>query len=120
MADKLRVALLSGGRSGEREVSLKGGEEVYKALDQGKYEVTRYDPATDLEKIAADAAGIDMAFILLHGPFGEDGTMQGFLDMLGIPYQGAGVLGSAMAMDKNIAKIMYRQAGLTVPDWVMA
>lgn len=120
MADKLRVALLSGGRSGEREVSLKGGEEVFKALDQSKYEITRYDPATDLEKIAADAAEIDMAFILLHGPFGEDGTMQGFLDMLGIPYQGAGVLGSAMAMDKNIAKVMYRQAGLTVPDWVMA
>ncbi len=120
MADKLRVALLSGGRSGEREVSLKGGEEVFKALDQSKYDVTRYDPATDLEKVAADAAKIDMAFILLHGPFGEDGTMQGFLDMLGIPYQGAGVLGSAMAMDKNIAKVMYRQAGLTVPDWVMA
>lgn len=120
MAEKLRVALLSGGRSGEREVSLKGGEEVFKALDQDRYEIRRYDPATDLGRLAADAADIDMAFILLHGPFGEDGTMQGFLDMLGIPYQGAGVLGSAMAMDKNIAKIMYRQAGLQVPDWVMA
>jgi D-alanine-D-alanine ligase len=61
-----------------------------------------------------------VAFILLHGPFGEDGTMQGFLDMLDIPYQGAGVLGSAMAMNKNIAKIMYQQAGMQVPAWCMA
>jgi D-alanine-D-alanine ligase len=120
MAGKLRLALLSGGRSGEREVSLKGGEEVYKALNKDKYEIRRYDPATDLARLAADAEEIDMAFILLHGPFGEDGTMQGFLDLIGIPYQGAGVLGSAMAMDKNIAKIMYRQVGLNVPDWVMA
>jgi len=120
MEKKLCVALLAGGRSGEREVSLKGGEEVYKVLDQNKYEVRRYDPATDLVRLAADSAEIDVAFILLHGPFGEDGTMQGFLDMLGIPYQGAGVLGSAMAMDKNIAKIMYRQAGLLVPEWRMA
>lgn len=120
MAGKLRVALLAGGRSGEREVSLKGGEEVYKALDKDKYEIRRYDPAEDLEKLAAEAGQIDVAFILLHGPFGEDGTMQGFLDMLGIPYQGAGVLGSAMAMDKNIAKIMYRQAGMQVPAWCMA
>ncbi|MCA1765517.1 MAG: D-alanine--D-alanine ligase [Desulfobulbaceae bacterium] len=120
MTKKLCVALLAGGRSGEREVSLKGGEEVFRALDQNKYEVRRYDPATDLVRLAADSAEIDVAFILLHGPFGEDGTMQGFLDMLGIPYQGSGVLGSALAMDKNIAKIMYRQAGLQVPDWVMA
>jgi D-alanine-D-alanine ligase len=61
-----------------------------------------------------------MAFILLHGPLGEDGTMQGFLDLLGIPYQGAGVLGSALAMDKNLAKILYQQAGLTVAAWEMA
>ncbi|MFO7605807.1 MAG: D-alanine--D-alanine ligase [Desulfurivibrionaceae bacterium] len=119
MTKKLCVALLAGGRSGEREVSLKGGEEVFRALDQNKYEVRRYDPATDLVRLAADSAEIDVAFILLHGPFGEDGTMQGFLDMLGIPYQGSGVLGSALAMDKNIAKIMYRQAGLQVPEWRM-
>lgn len=120
MAEKLCVALLAGGRSGERAVSLKGGEEVYRALDQNKYEIRRYDPATDLARLVAEADEIDVAFILLHGPFGEDGTMQGFLDLLGIPYQGSGVLGSAMAMDKNIAKIMCRQAGLRVPDWRMA
>lgn len=120
MARKICVALLAGGRSGERAVSLKGGEEVYRALDQNKYEIRRYDPVSDLGRLAAEAAAIDVAFILLHGPFGEDGTMQGFLDMLGIPYQGSGVLGSAMAMDKNIAKIMYRQAGMQVPEWRMA
>jgi len=120
MQNKIRVALLAGGRSGEREVSLAGAMEVAKALDSSKYEVHRYDPATDLPKLAAEAGGIDVAFILLHGPFGEDGTVQGFLDLLGIPYQGSGVLGSAMAMDKNIAKILYRNAGLPVAAWAMA
>ncbi|MBU0674273.1 MAG: D-alanine--D-alanine ligase [Proteobacteria bacterium] len=119
MTDKICVALLAGGRSGEREVSLKGATEVAKALDPEKYRVLRYDPATDLGLLASTAHEIDVAFILLHGLLGEDGTMQGFLDQLGIPYQGSGVLGSAMAMDKNVAKIIYRHAGLPVPEWVM-
>jgi D-alanine-D-alanine ligase len=117
---KLRLALLAGGKSGEREVSLKGAAEVAKALDPARYEVKRYDPATDLAKLAAEADNLDVAFILLHGPFGEDGTVQGFLDLLGLPYQGSGVLGSAIAMDKNLAKILYRNVGLKVPEWVMA
>lgn len=117
---KLRLALLAGGKSGEREVSLKGAAEVAKALDPQKYEVKRYDPATDLAKLAADADSLDVAFILLHGPFGEDGTVQGLLDLLSIPYQGSGVLGSAVAMDKNLAKILYRNAGLKIPQWYMA
>ena len=120
MKKKLRLALLAGGKSGEREVSLKGAEEVAKALDPAKYEVRRYDPATDLAKLAAEAETLDAAFILLHGPFGEDGTVQGFLDLLGLPYQGSGVLGSAIAMDKNLSKILYRNAGLKVPEWYMA
>ncbi|HSR36664.1 MAG TPA: D-alanine--D-alanine ligase [Desulfurivibrionaceae bacterium] len=120
MQNKIRVALLAGGKSGEREVSLAGAKEAAKALDPQKYDVRRYDPATDLPKLAAEASEIDVAFILLHGPFGEDGTVQGFLDLLGIPYQGSGVLGSAMAMDKNIAKILYRNAGLPVAAWAMA
>jgi len=117
MGARLKVALLAGGKSGEREVSLKGAEGVQQALDRNRYEVRRYDPAFDLAKLAAQADEIDVAFILLHGRFGEDGTVQGFLDLLGIPYQGAGVLGSALAMDKHLAKVMYRQAGLPVPDW---
>ncbi|MFZ5759551.1 MAG: D-alanine--D-alanine ligase family protein [Thermodesulfobacteriota bacterium] len=120
MEKKLRIALLAGGKSGEREVSLAGAKGVMAALDTRKYLVTQYDPAIDLGRLAADAAQLDAAFILLHGPLGEDGSMQGFLDLLGLPYQGSGVLGSALAMDKNIAKILYRQAGLRVAEWRMA
>jgi D-alanine-D-alanine ligase len=118
-ARKLRIALLAGGKSGEREVSLKGAAEVIKALARDKYEVQQYDPATDLARLAADSVKLDAAFILLHGLYGEDGTMQGFLDLLGVPYQGSGVLGSAIAMDKNLSKILYQNNGLTVPDWIM-
>ncbi|MFH1217826.1 MAG: D-alanine--D-alanine ligase [Pseudomonadota bacterium] len=120
MAKKLRIALLAGGKSGERDVSLAGAKGVMAALDKEKYSVVQYDPATDLARLAADAVELDAAFILLHGPLGEDGSMQGFLDLLGLPYQGSGVLGSALAMDKNLAKILYRQAGLRVASWRMA
>lgn len=117
---RLRLALIAGGLSGEREVSLKGALGVEQALDPGKYEVIRFDPATDLPELAARADSLDVAFILLHGLYGEDGTMQGFLDLLRIPYQGSGVLGSALAMDKNLAKMLYRSAGLPVAQWEMA
>lgn len=116
---KIRLALIAGGTSDEREVSLRGAAGVAQALDPDRYEVVRYDPATDLARIANDAATIDVAFLLLHGVNGEDGTIQGFLDLLGIPYQGAGVLGSALAMDKNLAKTMYRLNGLPVAPWIM-
>lgn len=116
---KKRLALIAGGTSDEREVSLRGAAGVEKALDPEKYEVVRYDPATDLARIAAEAGSIDVAFLLLHGVHGEDGTIQGFLDLLGIPYQGAGVLGSALAMDKHLAKTMYKLSGLPVAPWVM-
>ncbi|XOF33887.1 MAG: D-alanine--D-alanine ligase [Candidatus Electrothrix sp. YB6] len=118
--NKIRLALIAGGTSGEREVSLKGAAEVEQALSKEKYEVQRYDPATDLARLAADADQLDAAFILLHGIHGEDGTVQGMLELLGIPYQGAGVLGSALAMDKNLAKTMYRLHGLPIAGWEMA
>ena len=117
---KLRLALIAGGVSGEREVSLNGAVEVQRALDPEKYDVVRYDPATDLPRLASEADEIDVAFILLHGIHGEDGTVQGFLELLNIPYQGAGVLGSAIAMDKNLAKTLYRLHGLRVAEWEMA
>ncbi len=117
---RLTVALLAGGRSAEREVSLKSGQQVYDALDKGRYEVRRYDPRDDLPDLARDAGQIDVALIILHGRFGEDGTMQGFLDSLGIPYQGSGVLGSALAMNKIIAKGIYEQAGLPVAPYTVA
>ncbi|MEE4243642.1 MAG: D-alanine--D-alanine ligase [Desulfopila sp.] len=114
---RINLALLAGGKSGEREVSLMGAAGVEKALDPGKFTVTRYDPLTDLAKIAADAEAIDFAFILLHGLYGEDGTVQGLLDLLDIPYQGSGVTGSALAMDKNLAKVLYKLHGLPVAEW---
>ena len=117
---KIRLALIAGGKSGEREVSLAGAQGVIQALDASRYDIRTYDPATELAAIIRDASTIDVAFILLHGLLGEDGTVQGFLDLLDIPYQGSGVLGSAMAMDKNLAKTMYRLNGLPVAAWRMA
>jgi D-alanine-D-alanine ligase len=114
---KLNVALLSGGISSEREVSLKSGNQVYEALDKTRYHVTRFDPATDLGKLVADASEINVALIVLHGPYGEDGTVQGLFDLLRIPYQGSGVLGSALAMDKWTSKRLYMEAGLSVPPF---
>ncbi len=116
-ASRLRVALLAGGISSERDISIKSGNQVYDALDKGKYDIARYDPATDLGKLVADASRIDVAFIVLHGPYGEDGTVQGLLDLLHIPYQGSGVLGSALAMDKWSSKRLYKEAGLPVPPF---
>lgn len=120
MKKKLTIALLSGGVSSEREVSLNSGSQVYEALDKAKYDILRYDPKTDLPRLVGDAARIDAALIILHGAFGEDGTVQGLLDLLGIPYQGSGVLGSAAAMNKLAAKRLYEQAGLPIPGYAVA
>jgi D-alanine-D-alanine ligase len=119
MVKKLTVALLMGGVSSEREVSLKSGNQVYEALDKEKYYVVRYDPKEDLQKLIADAHKIDVALIILHGRYGEDGTVQGLLELLGIPYQGSGVLGSAMAMNKLAAKKLYEQADILVPPYLV-
>ena len=117
--EKLTLALLSGGISSEREVSLNSGEQVYEALDKDKYDIRRYDPKTDLSRLIQEASQIDAALIILHGPFGEDGTVQGLLDLLNIPYQGSGVLGSALAMNKAATKQIYEKAGITVPPYVI-
>lgn len=116
---KLHVAVLLGGTSSEREVSLKSGRAVANNLDPKAYRVTVYDPAVDLPKIVQNADQIDVALIMLHGGAGEDGSMQGFLEMLGIPYQSAGVLGCALAMDKPKAKTVFKAAGLPVADDVL-
>ncbi len=115
----LRIALLSGGWSGEREISLKSGDAVYLALNKQKYDVTRYDPRNDLGALMRDRESIDIAFILLHGKFGEDGCIQGFLNLMGIPFVGSGVLPSALALNKRVAKQLYRSNGLNVVDDVI-
>lgn len=117
---KLTVALLSGGISSEREVSLNSGKQVFEALDKEKYEVIRYDPKTDIERLVTDASKIDVALIILHGLYGEDGTVQGLLDLLNIPYQGSGVLGSAISMNKVISKQLYQKHGIKIPGYKIA
>ncbi len=112
---KLRVALIAGGWSREREISLKSGESVYNALDKGKYEVKRYDPSKDLLTLIQDSNDIDIVLLFLHGKRGEDGSIQGLLDLLGLPYVGSGVLASALAINKAISKELFRSAGLKVP-----
>ena len=119
MKNKIRVAVLAGGWSGEREVSLNSGKAVYAALNRERYDVTIYDPRDDLEVLTKRRAEIDLAFILLHGKFGEDGRVQGMLDILQIPFVGSGVLSSAMAMNKRIAKDVCRGVGLRVAEEVI-
>jgi D-alanine-D-alanine ligase len=116
---KMTLALLSGGVSSEREVSLNSGDQVYEALDKEKYNILRYDPKTDLIRLVEDAPNIDVALIILHGPYGEDGTIQGLLELLDIPYQGSGVLGSSVAMNKLASKYLYEKAGLPIPPYIV-
>jgi len=116
---RLRVALIAGGISGEREISMKSGDAVEKALDPKKYEAKRYDPRDDLGLLLKNSGNTDLALILLHGRYGEDGSMQGLLDLLGISYVGSGILGSALAMNKRIAKSVFRTEGLLVADDVL-
>lgn len=105
-----------GGTSTERPVSLKSGEAVARALDPAKYHVVTYDPPCDLLRLVDDADSLDAALIMLHGRGGEDGSVQGLLDLLGVPYQCSGVLGCALAMNKVMAKERFRQFGLPVAD----
>jgi len=111
---KINLALLAGGWYGEREVSIKSGETVYRALDKGKYDVTLYDPRDSIEALINTGNSIDLAFILLHGRLGEDGSIQGLLEILGIPFVGSGVLTSAIAFNKKIAKEIFKCDGLNV------
>ena len=144
MSKKISVALIFGGRSAEHEVSLISALAVYKNLDASKFKVRSIyitkdghwkiiaAPTTDLESLSGGQAfsflpwgarGLaahvqaDIYFPVLHGPYGEDGTIQGILEMAGVPYVGAGILGSALGMDKAAAKSLLREAGLPVVPW---
>lgn len=109
-----RVVVFMGGISSEREVSLMSGQGVASALEEKGYEVTTFDPASDSVEML-EAGKFDAAFIALHGKLGEDGSVQGLLNCLGIPYTGPGVEASAVAMDKNLTKLVWRAAGIPVP-----
>lgn len=113
-----RVVLLMGGISSEREVSLMSGEGVYNALVEKGVDVTKFDPKTDrLETLEKGA--FDRAFIALHGRLGEDGTIQGVLNYLNVPYTGPGVTASAMAIDKDLTKRVWKSVGIPVPQGVV-
>jgi D-alanine-D-alanine ligase len=111
-----KVAVLFGGRSAEREVSLNSGSRVLAALQGQGVDAHAFDPA---ERKLDDLAGFDRAFIALHGRYGEDGTIQGALELMGIPYTGSGVMASALGMDKWRTKLIWQAAGLPVPAYAM-
>ena len=109
------VAVLMGGFSSERPVSLSSGNACADALDAQGYRVTRVDVTRDVGSVLAQLRP-DVAFNALHGPFGEDGTIQGILEYLGIPYTHSGVLASALAMNKEKAKRIAKAAGIPVAE----
>jgi D-alanine-D-alanine ligase len=109
------VAVLMGGLSSERSVSLRSGEACAKALEQEGFRVTRVDVGRDVAEVLARLKP-DVAFNALHGPAGEDGTIQGVLEILRIPYTHSGVLASALAMNKDKAKVVLAAAGVPVPQ----
>jgi D-alanine-D-alanine ligase len=114
-----RVVVLMGGRSAEREVSLNTGTQVAGALADAGFEVVTVDTGQPGFIDALRDAGADVAFICLHGRFGEDGTVQGLLELLDLPYVGSGVLASALAMNKVVSKRVFAMAGLPIIDDVM-
>lgn len=139
--DRLRVAVLTGGTSAEREVCLMSGRKVFAALDSDRFQASLIDlatitraragelarilftPAEEGEEAAAEPSAPDVrpdvVFIALHGGAGEDGSVQAMLDLLDIPYTGSGVLASAMALHKPIAKKLFEREGIPTPRWTM-
>ena len=113
--EDLRVALLAGGASDEREISLASGRGAGNALREAGFSVTELDPAEKKDLQNLIAGNYDVAFLCMHGKMGEDGTLQGFLEMIGLPYIGSGVWSSALAMDKAKSKLFYENAGIQTP-----
>lgn len=111
-----KVAVLLGGRSAEREISLRSGNMVLSALKKRGVDAHPFDPRDEgLEQLIAQR--YERVFIALHGRFGEDGTLQGALEYLGLPYTGSGVMASALAMDKWRTKLMWQAAGVSTPPF---
>jgi D-alanine-D-alanine ligase len=131
---RVRVAVLLGGRSSEHDISLASARSVLEALDPERYETVTVEIGRDgrwelgtgedgsvaetlpvpTAKVPATLGEVDVVFPVLHGPFGEDGTVQGLLELAGVPYVGAGVLGSSLAMDKDVFKAVMRDRGIPV------
>lgn len=140
MQNKIKIAILYGGKSAEHEISIRSAESIEKALDKEKYEITKIFIAPSgkwqLENksknilLAPESNGeltvngevsaqkIDVVFPVLHGPFGEDGTVQGLLKLAGIPFVGPSVLGSSIGMDKDVTKRLLKEAGIPIPKFI--
>lgn len=112
----MKIGVMMGGISTEREVSLQTGQEMIRHLDRGRYEVVPMviDRRADLIAQVRES-GIDLALLALHGQYGEDGTVQGALETLGIPYTGSGVLASSLCMNKRLSKMLLKAAGVHTP-----
>ena len=123
---KLRVAVIYGGRSGEHEVSIRSARSIMDAMDPARYEMVEFfiskegawSPRPILPEPGANP-GIDVVFPVLHGTFGEDGTVQGLLELADLPYVGAGVLASSVAMDKEVTKRLCLERGLPVVEYLV-
>jgi len=121
---KLRVGVIRGGRSGEHEVSLRSAESILNAIDREKYDVVpitithegRWEPFIISPDPSAERV-VDVVFPIVHGTYGEDGTIQGLFELANLPYVGAGVMGSAVGMDKDVMKRLFRDAKLPVVDY---
>ncbi len=114
MVTNKRIGVLMGGQSAEREVSLRSGQAVYRALKERGYDAVALDVGPDICRRLSDE-GVEVAFIALHGGHGENGAIQGVLEILGIPYTGSGILASALAMDKELAKKVFSYHAIPVP-----
>jgi D-alanine-D-alanine ligase len=115
----VRITVLLGGDSAEREVSLASGRRVAEALRERGHAVTEVDPSPDPFAALERMRGTEVVWLALHGGAGEDGTIQALLDLARIPYTGSGVLASALAMDKDLSKHLFRAAGVPTADWWM-
>ncbi len=113
---KKRIGVLMGGWSGEREVSLRSGRNVLESLKRQGLEAVGIDVGRDIAARLVKNR-IQVAFVILHGPYGEDGTIQGMLEMMGIPYTGSGVLASALAMHKGYSKKIFQESGIPTPNF---
>ncbi|MFD0826025.1 D-alanine--D-alanine ligase [Neobacillus sp. M.A.Huq-85] len=113
----MRVGVIMGGVSSEKQVSLMTGEEMMVHLDKNKYEIVPIQ-IEHKEDLVEKAKNLDVALLALHGKYGEDGTIQGTLETLGVPYTGSNVLSSSLCMDKNISKKIIRYEGVQTPDWI--
>ena len=113
----MKVGVIMGGVSSEKEVSIMTGEEMIEHLDQNKYEIVPIY-LENKEGLVEKVKNLDIALLALHGIFGEDGTIQGALETMGVPYTGSGILSSSLCMDKNISKKIIRFEGVQTPDWI--